>query len=152
MPVIIDVTHVNFGLKSDTLDPAKITSVLGLEPVRAWKKDDPFTSKTGVHRRPWGIWAISSHVEIVSEDPKLHLRWLHERLERRAEALADIRRQMTATANIKVRWNTNASIDGYSLDSFLVAQLCPLCDRFDMTFCYKCTPEESHEGEQVRGT
>jgi hypothetical protein len=147
MPRIVDVTHADFALRSDTLDPIKITSVLGLEPERSWKQGDPFETRTGTHRRPWGIWTISSHLEIVSDDPTHHLLWLLERLERRRETLADIRRQMSSVARIYVRWNTNASTAGYSLDSSLVARLCEICDRFDITFSYKSIPGEESDDD-----
>lgn len=130
------VTHASFALKADELDPVQITSRLGLEPTKSWRKGDTFETRSGCHTRHFGIWRRATGTSLSSDALEPHIQWLLRELEPRKELLLRIADEMSATANINLWWNTSSSTGGYDLPSSLLARMCTICERIDFVFCY----------------
>lgn len=82
------MTNATFCVYSDTLDPAQITSRLGLAPTHSFRRDDPITTarrRYGNH--PIGGWLLSTREHIVAEDLTAHLDWLLANLEPAAQRI-----------------------------------------------------------------
>jgi hypothetical protein len=67
-------THIDFGIKSDVIEPDVITKELNISPSRFYKKGDVFTSKYSprIGYRQWNIWTIDSKWTILEEETVSH--------------------------------------------------------------------------------
>jgi hypothetical protein len=84
-------TVATFWLRGERLDPDVITRVMGIEPNRADRRGEPRASNPQYKHRT-GAWTLESENVLSREDDHLddHLRWLLDRLEPRAPALAEV--------------------------------------------------------------
>src|SRR5258705_280356 len=83
----LERTHASFGIRSDDLVPAEISSLLHLTPRRSWAKGDLINTRSGVHPRPWGIWSISTDEAVTSPEMEKHIFHLLNILEPRAQSV-----------------------------------------------------------------
>lgn len=72
------VTHASLSMSGDDLDPAIVTSLLGIQPHRKFQKGDEYQGCTidgipVVRFRPSGVWTIESTRLVVSPDPSDHV-------------------------------------------------------------------------------
>src|SRR5687768_6653106 len=80
-------SHALFSIRSDFLDPAAISTGLGIAPSQAWAKGEEYLSKAGPRRRPWGMWHLSTEGVVASRSPEQQALYLLERLEPKADFL-----------------------------------------------------------------
>lgn len=70
--------YATLVVSGDEVNPDTVSEILGLSPSRAFKAGDPYSRG---HVRRHGMWALSSHEAVVSEDLEDHVRWLLDRIE-----------------------------------------------------------------------
>lgn len=83
-------THINFSIRTDTVEPDIITKELSIKPNRYLKKGDIVTSKFSprVGYREWNLWTIDSEWTILKEETvSHHIEYLKKILLPKAEIL-----------------------------------------------------------------
>jgi hypothetical protein len=95
----VKTTHIDFAIRSDSLDPVALTAELGITPSRAWAANEEYSGKaldpdsrkivSVVRRRPWGLWAINSGDAVTSKLVEQHALHLLNLLEPRKGLLTD---------------------------------------------------------------
>jgi len=78
-----DRKHASFRLMGDDLDPAAITSALGIKPSMSHRKDDQRKGESGTRRWRSGLWDLDSEDALAVAGTHLedHLCWLLDRLD-----------------------------------------------------------------------
>jgi len=74
-------TLATLRIGGENLDPAFVTSQLGIEPTKTQKKGEVHRNSRGLERTSkTGGWFLSSEDHVNSKDVRRHLDWLLERL------------------------------------------------------------------------
>lgn len=94
--------YVDFGLVGDLENPDEITSILKLEPVRAFAKGQIMYPRG--RKRKEGIWAISSKGQLATTSMEQHLLFLLERLEPVKSEVIEIASRLSVTVFFNCSW------------------------------------------------
>lgn len=94
--------YVDFGLVGDLEKPDEITSILRIEPVRAFAKGQ-IMYPSG-RKRKEGNWAISSEGQLATTSMERHLLFLLERLEPVKSELLEIASRLSVTVFFNCSW------------------------------------------------
>jgi hypothetical protein len=94
-------TFATFRLIGKDLDPDAVTSLLGLEPTRMFRKGDR-RGETKVW--PHGYWGITSQGTVETTDLAVHIEWLLAQLE-------PVREQLTSVVRGDVKADVNCFIE-----------------------------------------
>ncbi len=136
---------VDWGMRSEILDPMEITRDLGIQPSRAWARGERYLSKaldvetrTIVQRwytRPWGIWSIETKGLVTATDVESHALRLLEMLEPRKDIIQRyLNRGDEYTIRCAIWWESNAGHGGFDLRSDIIARLAALCHYLQFTW------------------
>jgi len=135
-------THVNFVLSDDNLDPDSTTAMLGICPIFACRKGEPFARPYTLRRKDspppashTGWWELSSIPQVESNDVVEHLTWLLDRLNPIAFQLKRLAKEASNEAFrvIQIRSvRPQGSMQGPSLSHDMLERLSILCDRVDI--------------------
>jgi hypothetical protein len=140
----VKVAHVDFCIRSDSLDPKAITLRLGIKPTRSWAKGEKYTGKAfnpktrkvvQVRRtHPWGIWALNSAYLSSAKRVEQHVLCLLRKLEPKKALLqrylADHKRY---ALRFVIWWEPLDAVGSYSLSSDVLKRMARLshCTEFD---------------------
>ncbi len=80
-------TKVTLGIYGDHLDPALVSARLGLEPSRAFSREEMARKRRKPYPSTTGAWLLDSSAHVLSDELDAHLRWLLEHVSPHAEAL-----------------------------------------------------------------
>jgi len=98
-------TLAELRIYGDELDPAIITSLLGIEPTTSQKKGEVKTNSLGFQRAAKvGGWFLSSEEQVTSKDLRRHLDWLLSHLSPKAKELRNIQDMPSVQANVTCIW------------------------------------------------
>jgi hypothetical protein len=147
---------VDWGIRSDILDPLRITSELGIQPSRAWAKGERYLGKAlDVETRrivrtwyahPWGTWALETRGLVTATSVEPHVLSLLELLEPRRDI---IKHYLDNTNEFTIRclvwWQSNIGHGGFDLSSGIIARMAALCHYFQFTWV---PPPDSQEDDE----
>lgn len=130
-------THVTYGISGDFSDATEITSLLEIQPSRAFGKGDEYIghldrNTSGVQRRPYGVWTLASIPAIASDDPLDHVLFIVNIIEPKIDIISELRNSRglrTGAWISEARWEGKL---GYGFPAELLTRLCRLCD--DVSF------------------
>jgi hypothetical protein len=125
---------IDFRIRGDALEPAAITSSLGIGPTLAFAKGDPSTSGGRAVRRATGIWSLQSNSYVDSDLAAPHAQFLLDVLEPKRDFLTRYVRDADYRVGLSVCWKSDTA-SGFSLPSDILARLCAFCNTFTVTFC-----------------
>jgi hypothetical protein len=134
---------VDFVIRSDVLDPLKITHELQLQPTRSWAKGDKHLSKKldlktktiidAWYERPWGIWAINSNSEVQSLKVEDHITYLLDRLEPKRHLLDYyILQGEEYIVRLSILYQSYGGHGGYMISGELLRRLSFLCQYIEL--------------------
>jgi hypothetical protein len=122
---------VSFGVRGDSLVPSALTSLLGIQPSHAFAKGDQYDSKTGIRKRPWGVWQLRSDAFLSSPNAEDHARFILEQVEPKKDVI------MTYLANdqfyVDVRIWCEGEIASFGISSIVLGRLAALCKEFNFS-------------------
>jgi hypothetical protein len=79
---------------------------------------------------PWSVW----HLSVEDSEVEPAAKGLLELLAGKRDAIADVIREMGATASVRIWWEPEDGYGGYTLSSATVRELADLVDRVDFSF------------------
>jgi hypothetical protein len=124
---------IGFWIRGDAVEPAAITSSLGIEPFAAFARGDPFTSGRRVAAHGHGLWKLESGSYVDSDLGTPHAEFLLNVLEPKKDFVTRYVRDPDYEVLIHVDWKSDIA-SGFTLASDILARLCALCNTFDVTF------------------
>lgn len=127
-------TNISFGINGEDVDPSSITTLLGIQPTKAFAKGDEFNSRSGSHKRGFGIWTLSSKGIIDSTSPEAHAKYLLQKLEPRAKEILNLSNEKSSRTYISFWWEAKDGHGGFTLSSPILLRLSELCNDFDFYF------------------
>lgn len=122
------VAKVSFGFQLGAGDPERVTQILGVAPTSVHKKGD--LSPRMRTPAPWGVWHLSVEDDAVEPAAKRLL----EILAGKRDGIAEVVREMGATAAVRIWWEPEEGHGGYTLSSATVRALADLGERVDFSF------------------
>lgn len=122
------IAKVGIRIKSDTLDPADVTQIVGVQPTRAVKKGE----QTPDRRVPSlsGMWTYTTSSDQVLAAAIEVL----EAIEPVAGQLHDAVAKYGAELTISIYWQPEGGQGGYSLPADVMRRLSMLGERIDLYF------------------
>ncbi len=136
--------YVDYGFRSDGLNPTALTTELGIQPSRAWAKDEDYlstmynpetksTSKAW-RKRPSGIWAVDTK-SLATKDVEEHFIYLFERLEPRSDVIHRYLEDVPTTAvRFYIWWEPFDGHGSYSLSKKIIERALALCQYIEFGF------------------
>jgi len=100
-------TYATFRVYTGTTPPARITSILGLQPSELSVQD---------HAHVNG-WMLSTKNQVESRDVRRHIDWLLERLRSKQEQLHLLQAETDVWIDVFCYWNSAQGQGGPSLDA-----------------------------------
>src|SRR5687767_3952813 len=94
--------HVSFVVFDFGDNPAVVSQMIGIEPTRAWIRGDPIPN-TRHGRHVHSRWVLQSPLPLV-QPIEAHLCALLPRLERRREAIREVRQSFQAQLAVAAYW------------------------------------------------
>jgi hypothetical protein len=138
-------SHALFSVRSDILDPAAVTAGLGIGPSRAWAKGEEYQSARGRHRRPWGMWHLSTEGRVASRSPEQQALYLLGLLEPRAGFVRLLLEDPAYLVLVKFWWESRDNIGGFELSSNTARRLAAVTNNIGFTVIGTCEDEEADE-------
>lgn len=143
--IVAKTVYVDFGIRSDVLDPQTVTTMLEIQPTRAWAKNEVYSSKTldlatqqvvaVLRKRPWGIWAIDSKAFTASKRVEAHLLYLLNLLEPRQEEINFfVNRPEEYTVSFYIRWEPKSGHGSYEISNTTLGKMAALCHYTEFSF------------------
>lgn len=122
------IASVGIRIKSDTLDPADVTQIVGVQPTRAVKKGEQPPDR----RVPSlsGMWTYTTSSDQVLAAAMEVL----EAIEPVAGRLHDAVAKYGAELTISIYWQPEGGQGGYSLPTDVMRRLSMLGERIDLYF------------------
>jgi hypothetical protein len=149
MPDLIR-THITFGLRSDSLNPQEVTSLLGILPSHSFSKGDRYNSSAGIRERPFGVWQLRSELHVSSSNVQDHVDYILQQLENKQEILGLYLTNPDYYVDIRVWWECPSETGGFAISSSKMQRLASICKEFNFTFIATCDDEDATE-EKVPG-
>ncbi len=149
-PAITEVC-ITYFIGSDSLNHAKLTTELSIEPTEAWSRGDTYLGKAWnptkqevyqVHRkRGWGVWRIDTRHIKQPEQPALlqsmdiddHARHLLKLLYPKKNFLEPYLNDDNYTIRFGIWWQSSLEHGSYTLSSELARQMCELSQYIKIT-------------------
>jgi hypothetical protein len=142
---------VDFLIRSDNLDPVKITQEFQIQPTRSWAKGDKHLGKKldlktreivdAWYTRPWGIWGINSDNEVHTLKVEDHIIYLINLLEPKSELLNHyIFQREKYIVRFNILYHSFGGHGGYFISSELLKRLGQLCQYIE--FRHICTEDK----------
>lgn len=142
---VAKTVYIDFGMRSDVLDPQAVTSWLEIQPTRAWAKGEAYLSKTrdmmtkqltqAWYKRPWGIWAIDSKGFVESKRIEAHILYLLALLEPKHEQVKFfLNRPEAYTVSFYIRWEPHSGHGSYEVASDTLRRMAALCHHIEFSF------------------
>lgn len=136
---------IDWAIRSDILEPRRITSELEIQPTRAYAKGERYLGRAldmetrGIVRcwntHPWGSWAVETRGLVTANDVESHALRLLEMLEPRKEIIGRcLDRAEEYVIRCAIWWESNAGHGGFDLRSDIVARLAALCHYLQFTW------------------
>lgn len=143
--IVAKTVYVDFGIRSDVLDPQSVTTMLEIQPTRAWAKNEVYSGKTrdlatqqvvGVLRkRPWGIWAIDSKAFTASKRVEAHILYLLNLLEpRQAQINFFVNRPEEYAVSFYIHWEPKSGHGSYEISNATLGKMAALCHYTEFSF------------------
>jgi hypothetical protein len=138
-------SHALFSIGSDRLDPTAVTAGLGVTPTRAWAKGEEYMSKTGPHRRPGGMWHLSTEGAVPSRSPEQQALYLLGLLEPKVDFLRRLVEDPDYLVVVKFWWESLDIIGGFELSSRTMGRLAAISNYIGFTVIGTCEEEAADE-------
>jgi hypothetical protein len=138
-------SHALFSIRSDHLVPAAVTAGLGITPSRAWAKDEEYLSQTGPHRRPWGMWHLSTEGTVSSRSPEQQALYLLGLLEPRVDFLRRFLEDSDYLVVVNFWWESLDTIGSFELSSRTIGRLARISNYIGFTVIGTCEDEGAAE-------
>ncbi len=119
--------HVDLRISGEHLVPGEITSILGIEPTRAWAKGDGFQSKGGTRNRPWGMWHLTTQDD-NSKSLESHCERLLGLLKGREGAIKALVARGDVYVDIAIWLNAGGEPTGFQLRAETLRELSTYCE------------------------
>jgi hypothetical protein len=133
--------HVTFGIRADGLSPEAVSAALGLQPSHAFRKGQPYESRSGRRTRPFGVWQLRSEGRVDAEDVEGHVLFLLGQLEPRQAALLPYLEDPACYVEFRVWWEADAETGGFAIPAGTLARMARLCKEVNFTFIGRSPPD-----------
>lgn len=134
-------SHALFSVRSEILNPAAISAGLGITPSEAWAQDEEYLSKSGLRRRPWGMWHLSTEGVVESRSPEQQALYLLERLEPKTDFLRRFVEDPEYLVLVSFWWESLDNIGGFELSSGTASRLAAISNYVGFTVIGSCEAE-----------
>lgn len=136
---------VDFGMRSDVLDPKAMTDLLQIQPSRSWAKGEQYLSKTrdpvtkqltkAWYRRSSGIWAIDSKACTQTKRVEYHIQYLLNMLEPKQEQIKFfVEQQAIYSVSFYIRWEPKSGHGSYEISNSTLSRMSALCHYIEFSF------------------
>jgi hypothetical protein len=136
-------THVTFRLMGPTLDLSQVTSVLGLEPSKAFAEGEKVENLTHPSRPV--IWMLSTQALVSSTSLEKHLRFLLDKLEPRSARLLELVREQSLEMDFFCYWLSATGHGGPELSAETLSRIGALEARLGLDIYFGDYSLESQE-------
>jgi len=116
------------------LVPEEVTTLLGLTPSQAFKRGDPFTAGGRSVPRAFGVWTLSTHGRVQSEDLTEHCRYLLNWVSPIRDRLKVYLARPDVSVAVAFWWEPTDGPAGFTLPSDVVQELTRICGEFEFYF------------------
>lgn len=125
---------VSFGIRGDSLEPQKVSSLLGLRASHAFAKGDEYRSVTGNRNRPWGVWQLRSDSHVNSSNVHDHIQFILDQLESKREIIRRYVESDYFYVDVRICFESIYDTSGYTISSSVLARLATICNEFNLSF------------------
>ena len=128
-------TNATLRIIGPNIDPKEITSVLGVEPSRAFSRGEEYqTKRSGIRKRPIGHWSVSTEKIVQSTSIELHTLKLLEIFEHARTALKELQGSEDRRISVVLWWEGHEGHGGFTISSDTFQRLSAVCEDIDFHF------------------
>lgn len=144
-------THAWLRVMHDTILPAEITRLLGVEPDKVQTKGEPYPGSRTDRVAPRSGWYIESEGKLESYDARRHIDWILDRLGDKATEIQELQSR-GSLVDLCCRWDSKSGHGGPTLSPSQLRRLAALGIDvwFDVYFIEEDEEETQPESGHVR--